>query len=405
MKLNKITRSIKFIALLIVVMGVSLVFGTTNISKATGLRANNKSVCSKPSKGNFGCLSRVKTDEAGITPATSLSPVGYGPMQFHTAYDLPFASSNPATIAIVDAYDHPSIKADLDIYNQTFGLPFFPNCSNKIKTGCFSKVNQTGSTKYPKVDSGWSLEIALDVETAHQICPNCKLILVEANSNSYRDLMTAVDTARKLGAKVISNSYGSAEFARETLYDSYFNYPGTAFVFSSGDNGYGTSYPAASNRVIAAGGTSLYLTDSNKRQSEVVWSGSGSGCSLYESKPAFQTDQGCANRTIADISAAADPNTGAAVYSSVPFQAQKGWFQVGGTSLSAPLIAGMYALAGGPAALTSAVAALYNASPSTLYDVLSGSNGTCGTFSYLCTGIVGFDGPSGLGSPIGLGAF
>jgi subtilase family serine protease len=329
-------------------------------------------------------------------------PKGYGPTQFHTAYNLPANSTNPATIAIVDAYNHPSIKADLDTYNSTFGLPSFPSCSASVTTSCFTKVNQRGGTSYPSTNSGWALEIALDVETAHQTCQNCKLILVEADSNSYANLMTAVDEARALGATVISNSYGSSEFSGETAYDSHFNHPGTAFTFSSGDNGYGATYPAASPYVTAVGGTSLSLTSTNTRQAESVWNGAGSGCSAFELKPSFQHDSGCSRRTIADVSADADPNTGAAVYDSVRYQGRKGWFQVGGTSLAAPLIAGVYALAGNLTTLAPANSMPYTSS-SNLYDVISGSNGTCGT--YLCNGGSGFDGPSGLGSPIGFGAF
>ncbi|MBI3624475.1 S8 family serine peptidase, partial [Candidatus Saccharibacteria bacterium] len=269
----------------------------------------------------------------------------------------------------------------------------------------FTKVNQRGGTSYPATNSGWALEIALDVETAHQTCQNCKLILVEADSSSYTNLMTAVDEARTLGATVISNSYGSGEFSGETSFDSYFNHPGVVFTFSSGDSGYGATYPAASPYVTAVGGTSLYLNANNSWLGESVWNGAGSGCSAYESKPGFQSDSGCVKRTIADVSADADPYTGAAVYDSIRYQGRLGWFQVGGTSLASPLIAGIYGLAGGVSQSTQANSVPYSLVnySTNLHDITTGSNGSCGT--YLCNGVSGYDGPSGLGSPLGFGAF
>ena len=404
MKLPRRFKATKTLLLAVLaISGISGFLALTSVatSQAANSHANEAAVCPAPPSSSARCHAHVVTDKTG-NPAVTTLPKGYGPIQFHTAYNLPATSANPATIAIVDAYDHPSIKADLDTYNSTFGLPYFPSCSASVTTGCFKKVNQRGGTAYPSANSGWALEIALDVETAHQTCQNCKLILVEADSSSYTNLMAAVDEARALGATVISNSYGSSEFAGETAYDSHFNHPGTAFTFSSGDNGYGASYPAASPYVTAVGGTSLALTGTNTRQSESVWSGAGSGCSAYEPKPVFQLDTGCSKRTIADVSADADPNTGAAVYDSVRYQGRRGWFQVGGTSLAAPLIAGVYALAGNLTASTPANAIPY-AATNNLYDIISGSNGACGT--YLCNGSSGYDGPSGLGSPVGPSAF
>jgi len=263
-------------------------------------------------------------------------------------------------------------------------------------------VNQSGLTSYPQQNSGWSLEIALDVEAAHAMCQNCGILLVEANSASYTNLMSAVDRAVLLGAIVVSNSYGSSEFSGETTYDSHFNHPGVAFTVSSGDAGYGTEYPAASRYVTAVGGTSLFLNGDGSYNHETAWSGAGSGCSSYESKPTWQTDTGCAKRSVADVSAVADPNTGAAVYDTVRYGGQSGWFQVGGTSLAAPVVAAIYALSGNvPAGQTES--SLPYGSPINLNDVLTGNNGTCG--SYLCVARVGYDGPTGLGSPKGTGAF
>lgn len=385
---------------------VFLVLVSASTTQATNENANNKKVCTDGTELEAGCFSRVKVNRGGAPVTTVNNPIGYGPTQLRTAYGVDVAGSNLSTIAIIDAYDHQSIKADLDVYNSTYKLPFFPNCSSTVTTSCFMKVNQTGGTKYPKANAGWALEIAMDVEVAHGICPSCKLILVEASSASYTNLLAAVDRARILGATVISNSYGSNEFSGETAYDSHYNYPGIAFLFSSGDNGYGVTYPAASPYVTAVGGTSLYLNSDNTRQTESVWAGAGSGCSAYEAKPAFQKDLGCARRTVADVSAVADPNTGAAVYDSVVLRGQKGWFQVGGTSLSAPIVAGIYGLAGDIAPSVYANSIPYTAPIGSLYDVALGVNGVCSSVNvYLCSGVVGYDGPSGLGSPIGLGAF
>ncbi len=381
-------------------LGWSLVAGVAN---SAGDRDFHRSVCQAGS--GIRCHADVVTNHKG-TPLSATAPVGLTPAQIHGAYNLPTVStsSSAPVIAIIDAYDDPYIKSDLDKYNSTFGLPQFPSCSASITSACFQKLNQRGGSTYPSANAGWSLEIALDVETAHQICQNCKLILVEADSSSYTNLMAAVDRARLVGAKIISNSYGSSEFSGETAYDSYFNYPGTVFTFSSGDNGYGPTYPAASPYVVSVGGTTLSLSGNNWL-AESAWSGSGSGCSIYEAKPVFQTDAGCSMRTIADVSAVADPNSGAAVYDSMRYQGQKGWFKVGGTSLAAPLIAGVYALAGNIGTATPANSVPYaQGSNLNLHDVVTGSNGTC-PVSYLCTGVSGYDGPTGLGSPSGLDAF
>jgi hypothetical protein len=290
------------------------------------------------------------------------------------------------------------------VYTNTYGIPDLPTCTSPADArACFVKVSQTGSTSaLPRKDAGWAREIALDIETAHQICQNCKLILVEASSNSFANLAAAEDEAALLGANVISNSYGGSEFSSETSgsYDGHFNHPGIAITVSSGDSGYGVEYPAASQYVTAVGGTTLNLNSSNQRTSETVWSGAGSGCSAYEPKPSWQTDTGCSRRTVADVSADADPASGASVYDTTRYQGQMGWFKVGGTSLSAPLIGGVYALGTLPV-----TAGSYPYSHRTsLFDVTSGSNGNCSP-SYLCTGVAGFDGPSGLGTPTGTGGF
>ncbi len=241
----------------------------------------------------------------------------------------------------------------------------------------------------------------MDVETVHEICQNCGILLVEASSASIEDLMQAVDQAVSQGATVASNSYGGAELSDETKLDGHFDKSGVAFTVSSGDGGYGVSYPAASPYVTAVGGTSLTLDKSGKWASEQVWNGSGSGCSRYEAKPAFQKDKSCSRRMVADVAADADPATGAAVYSSQKYQGHNGWFVLGGTSLSAPLVAGIYGLAG--SSFRPSNASIY-AHGVSLHDITIGENGNCRT-SYYCQAVTGYDGPTGLGSPKGVKAF
>jgi subtilase family serine protease len=364
---------------------------------AAAMAAGSRPVCPGPAAfGTARCHSHVVTDKHGSPNATK-SPTGYGPVQFQTAYSLPSSSAgNGQTIGIVDAYDDPNIESDLGVYSSHYGLPACTTAN-----GCFKKVNQTGGTSYPSKNAGWALEISLDVEIAHAVCPNCKILLVEATTNSFTNLLAAEDYAAS-HANILSNSWGGGESSGETSNDSHFNHVGLPITFSSGDGGYGVEYPAASQYVTAVGGTTLNLNSNNTRASETVWSGAGSGCSAYEPKPSWQADSGCIRRTVADVAADADPNTGASVYDTVRYQGQSGWFQVGGTSLASPIIASTYALAGNG---TSTVDGSYPYShlPG-LFDVTSGSNGSCSP-TYLCTGEVVYDGPTGNGTPKGTIAF
>ncbi|MEV4445596.1 MULTISPECIES: S53 family peptidase [Streptomyces] len=334
--------------------------------------------------------------ESDLTAAAA--PSGYGPASLQAAYNLPSSSGGSGqTVAIVDAYDDPNAEADLAVYRSQYGLSACTTAN-----GCFKKVNQTGGTSYPRGDSGWAEEISLDLDMVSAACPNCKILLVEASSATMTNLGTAVNTAVGLGAKYVSNSYGGSESSSDSTYDSsYFNHPGVAITVSSGDNGYGAEYPAASKYVTAVGGTSLKTSSTTRGWTDTVWSGAGSGCSSYDAKPTWQTDSGCAKRTVADVSAVADPNTGVAVYDS--YRQATGWMVFGGTSASSPLIAATYALAGAPSS-GSYPASFPYAHTSALYDVTSGSNGSC-SGSYLCTGTTGYDGPTGLGVPNGTTAF
>lgn len=377
--------------------------------QASAAESKARPVC-PTSVGKYHCMAQVAVDENGKIKTHATIPPGYGPAQFHSAYALASKAATQRTIAIVDANDNPNARADLTTYSNTMGIPDIATCkSPKQQSPCFIKVNQKGvAASYPKVDQGWALESSLDIQIAHAICQNCKIVLVEANSENMDDLGAAENTAAALGANVISNSWGGSESSDEVTMDSYFNHPGTAITVSSGDSGYGASYPAASPLVTAVGGTTLNLDANNQRSGETVWSGSGSGCSAYEPQPAWQKAlklKGCAKRMIADIAAVADPNTGAAVYDSTGYEGQSGWFQVGGTSLSAPLIAGVYALSG---SRVTTAQGLYTAASfgNNIFNVTSGSNSDSGcTPSFLCNAGVGWSGPTGLGTPIGAQAF
>ena len=392
------------------------------------LPANVERVCHRPAdpeKASCHALRRTDIGRGAHPKATFLYEKGYTPSDLQSAYELDDpgiqAGGSGKTIAIVDAYDNPNALQDLAVYRGTFPLPDGPTITKMNQGGqVIETLNTTTGTisegpgAAPPPNVGWGQEIALDLDMASAICPACNILLVEANSNSFNDLGAAVDTAAaQQGVNSISNSYGAKEFFFEEAYQDYYNHndKGIAITVSSGDSGYGVQFPAASRYVTAVGGTSLTHSTAGA-WSESVWSGAGSGCSAYIAKPTWQTDKGCANRTVADVSAVANPNTGVAVYDSYGSTVDANgdslnWYVFGGTSVSAPIIASVYALAGN--------AVNYGEYPysnaSSLYDVVSGSNGKCTTgknrskAAYLCTGVIGYDGPSGLGTPKGVGAF
>ncbi|MFD3453931.1 carboxypeptidase regulatory-like domain-containing protein [Streptomyces sp. NPDC058691] len=363
-----------------------------------------ETACGAAKKGEATCYALRRTDVASAKGLrTASAPGGFGPADLRSAYNLPAGGGAGQTIAIVDAFDDPTAEEDLAVYREQYGLPA---CTTD--NGCFTKVDQRGGTNYPQPDPGWAGEISLDLDMVSAIAPNAHILLVEADTPSFDDLGAAVDQAVALGAKFVSNSYGtdyrfgSGEDPSGTVgLDVHYNHPGVAMVASSGDYGYGVSYPAASPYVTAVGGTSLTADGGTGRGwSESAWDGAGSGCSLYEPKPAFQTDTGCENRAVADVSAVADPATPVAVYQTY---GGGGWAQFGGTSAGSPIIAAVYANAGTPVAGTYPNSYPYAAGAG-LYDVTDGSNGTCAP-AYLCTGAAGYDGPTGLGTPNGLRAF
>lgn len=383
-------------------------------------RMHDRHVCGQTAGGAASCNALVLTTSKGklfnAKPKASSTIAGYHPADLQSAYKLPSASAGKGqTVAIVDAYDDPNVAADLNTYRSQFGLPAVSSCSvaggKVVSPGgpCFAKVGQTGSTtSLPKRNSSWSQEISLDVDMVSATCPNCNILLVEASSPSYANLGSAVNEAAQLGANEISNSYGGGESSADTSYDtSYYHHPGIAVTASSGDEGYGPEYPAASQYVTAVGGTTLNQGGSSRGWSETAWSDAGSGCSTVDPRPSWQASNPvigplCGHRAIADVSADADPNTGVAVYDSYASQGYRGWLVFGGTSVSSPIIASVYALAGNAGSVT------YGSYPyshtSSLNDVTSGSNGSCGGTA-LCTAGSGWDGPTGLGTPSGTGAF
>jgi subtilase family serine protease len=393
----------------------------TTAAASTAAKVTWSPACSTPAKGQMACkalrvtggttaFQKTNAHADAVTPkaADAATPSGYGPSNLQSAYGLTsVAASNGSgeTIAIVDAYNDPNAEADLAKYRSYYGLSACTTAN-----GCFKKVSQTGSTtSLPSSDTGWSEEISLDVDMASAICPNCNILLVEATSATMANLGKAVNEAVTLGAKYVSNSYGGSESSSDSTYDtSYFNHPGVAITVSAGDSGYGAEYPAASKYVTSVGGTALSTSSNSRGWTESVWEtssteGTGSGCSSYDAKPTWQTDTGCSKRTIADVSAVADPATGVSVYDSYGVTA--GWYTFGGTSASSPIIAGVYALGGTPSSSSYPASFPYaSAGTSALNDVTSGSNGSCGS-SYLCTAKSGYDGPTGWGTPEGVAAF
>lgn len=390
-------------------LGFALTLAAANPAAADIVRIERSGptfhVAACPHGNPFGtarCHAHIVTDARGNPflgkpngASPRAIPSGYGPSDLRTAYGLTSASANNGSgkvIAIVDAYGYPTAESDLQVYRSQFGLP---TCT--VANGCLIIRNQNGGTTAPRSDTGWDQEQALDLDMASAICPNCRILLVQANSSSFANLASAVDYAASFGGVVaISNSYGGSEYSSEVNDQSHYNNPttrGIAVTVSSGDSGYGVEFPAASSNATAVGGTHLVLGSP-----ETVWSGAGSGCSAYITKPSWQTDPGCARRTVADVSAVADPNTGVAVYGPSS-RARSAWLVFGGTSVAAPLIAGVYAVSGGVVPLSKTYGTAGG-----FHDVTSGSNGSCGG-TYLCTGMPGYDGPSGLGTPNGTSSF
>jgi hypothetical protein len=433
---------------------------------------------------------RARTHPLGFTHIGTPQPrspgagdFGLRPQDLHAAYQLPTASASTQTVAIVDAYHDLSAEADLQEYGQTFALG---ECTGA--SGCFRQVNQNGETGAPpfprtKLEleaarlgtpeqhelaesaERWALEISLDIEVVRAVCQNCRILLVEARSPGYEDLERAERTAISLGANEVSNSWGGPEAGVTPALESAspFNHPGVVITASSGDFGYlgwdaetpaergYVEFPASSPHVVAVGGTRLSLGAGASWTGESVWNGNGAGgggCSAaFTAQPWQQgvadwSGVGCAaKRAIADVAADADPYTGFAVHDSSPEceasyeeagvkHVLPSWCTLGGTSLSSPLLASVFALAGGAGGVRYPARTVYEnetRSPASLHDVTLGSNGECASGFDVKTGLAsctpaeeaqascssrliclagpGYDGPSGVGTPNGIGAF
>ncbi len=394
----------------------------------------------------------AKGPAGGLTPADLASAYAYSPA----------AGGTGQTVAIVDAFDDPTIASDLQTFDSEYGLA---ECTKA--NGCFEKVGQTGSaTSLPAADKvGWSIEISLDVETVHSVCPACKIELVEANSESLADLAASVDEAVALGANEVSNSYGALETEMGSTEQAAYNHSGIVIAASAGDSGYLNwdwigelleapgvpDAPASLASVVAVGGTSLELTSRGARKRETVWNDSGQpsgeefkqfaagggGCSTLFSAPAWQqsvadwSSTGCGSKRLDnDVSADADPYTGFDIYDSYRYAKSftGGWLTVGGTSLASPLVSALFGLSGGSHGASYPAQTLYEhlGQAGALYDVTGGGNGYCdaeapepcgepevnesfgdvdceGTLA--CDAATGYDGPTGVGTPNGLGAF
>ncbi len=377
--------------------------GSTHASTESGSASYTPAGCNAPPKTTkpgvryARCFALLRSSGGRVT-ASAVSPntAALGPADIQAAYRLP-ATGQGQTVAIVDAFGDSAAEADLSTFRSHFGLPACTTAN-----GCFRKVDQTGGVTFPGDSSDWALETSLDLDAVSSACPNCHILLVEAGSDALADLGAAEDEAVALGAKFVSNSYGwLGEFTGETAYNHYYDHPGVAVTASTGDVGDVTNWPASDPNVIAVGGTTLTRGSGTARGwSESVWGGGGSGCSPEEPRPAYQASivTGCTMRAIADVSADADPVTGLAVYDTMGYG---GWMQVGGTSLAAPLVASMYALAGTPTPNSYPVTYPYQ-KPGGLFDVTEGTNGECG--NVLCQAGPGWDGPTGLGTPNGVAA-
>jgi subtilase family serine protease len=387
-------------------------------------------LCSRPADLRVRRCDAILRNDIAMTEHPAAAPYGYSPADLQSAYMLaPSSAANGAdqTVAIVDAYDDPKAESDLAVYRSTFGLPACTTAN-----GCFRKVNQNGlASPLPAKDAGWGGEESLDLDMVSAICPHCHILFVEA-SNAGNGLDIAVNTAVRLKANVISNSYGGGEYAKN---DPAFVHPGIVITASAGDGDYydcdpdgpyqsctGPEQPASFANVVAVGGTRLVRTSNSRGWSESVWNdvisrnnddgGTGSGCSKLVPKPVWQTDTGCTMRSETDISAVADPDTPVAVYDSFP---SGGWGAYGGTSVASPLIAGVFALAGNATSVAQPAGVWYHKG-AYLNDVTTGNDLVPSTvnrrtvacpaaWEYICYAGAGYDGPTGWGTPNGVRAF
>jgi kumamolisin len=307
------------------------------------------------------------------------SPSGETPASIRPVYQLP-STGGSQTIALVDAFDYPTAEHDLGVFSSQFGLPACTTAN-----GCFKKVFAAGSP--PQANCGWGQEAALDIEWAHAMAPNAKIVLVEAASNSFTSLFTAVDVATAQatsggGKGEVSMSWSGSEFSTESSFDGHFQNNNVVYFASSGDSGGVNGYPSVSPYVVSAGGTTIHRNGSGQFTSETGWSGSGGGPSRYENKLSYQNNVAGTNvtkRSAPDFSFDADPNSGVSVYDSTRCQGRSGWLVFGGTSVSSPSLAGIVNLAGhfAPSSVSELTTIYSNRSnASDFRDITSGSAGS-----------------------------
>ncbi len=406
---------------------VSLLVAPSAVGAAPVWSHRDAHICGPGMAGQAGCTSIARTFYANgleyhaATPAQlnaaarAAASVSYGAADIRTAYGITGQGDPSRVIAIVDAYDDPGAYANLSTYRSSMGLPAIQNCSlsgltsltSASSSPCFAKVNQTGGTRLPSANSGWSNEIDLDLQAASAVCPRCSLLLLEASTSSFANLGTAVTTASNTPhVLAISNSYGTTSDVSQASYPAWETAAkkGIAVMAATGDWGYATSFPASSSDVIGVGGTTLSVGANGARTAETAWSSTGSGCSTYNAAPSWQFNAAwlanpgsisnpCGTlKALSDLSADADPGSGLRIYTT--YSGTTGWWTFGGTSLSTPLMAALYAMQG----FGTGLAGAYAWAPTTPhFDVTSGSNGTCSP-SVLCNATSGWDGPTGLGS-------
>ena len=399
------------------VLAATLILVITALSTAVAASAapgagRLRPACPAPPPGQARCYVLVAPQtavNAALAAGRPAQPQGLSPQDIDQAYRLPVARGRGSTVAVVEAYNTAHLARWLSIYRRQYHLPACTQAS-----GCLRIVNQQGQrSPLPNsglaVTYGWDAEASLDVSMVSAACPRCHILVVEARTQDFSDLATAEDTAARLGAVAISNSYGGREDGALQAYARHYQHPGHVIVVSAGDSGFtAASFPANLSTVTAVGGTVLTRAHNARGWAERVWNNQagagGSGCSAYVAKPAWQHDPHCPGRTVADVAAVAwnipiyDTNYG-------------GWLSVGGTSAGSPLIAGLYALAGHTATFKPGQEYRH---PHAFFDITRGNNAwvydgippglLCGG-DYLCTARAGYDAPTGLGTPDGTSGF
>ncbi len=384
--------------------------------RAAPLPAGERAVCPAPSRpGQMQCMSIIRTTASRQAARPAARILGYGPASLRSAYKIALAAARSGrgrAIAIVDAFSDPRAASDLATYRAHYHLG---SCTKANR--CLRILNEHGkASPLPAANRNWAAEESLDLDMVSAICPKCHILLVEAHTASASDLAIAENTAVAKGARYVSNSWSGGEFLGQDTFNHFFNHPGAAIDFASGDFGYGPAYPTDLQYVTAVGGTTLRHSRTRRGWTETVWGsrkprgalGTGSGCSTLEAKPSWQladatAPDGCLNRTENDVAADANPRTGVAVFDT--YRIPGSWHEFGGTSAATPIITAVYALAGTPTSGSYPAEYPYLHSRG-LFNVASGSDGSCeANRQYLCSGGHGYNGPTGLGTPNGTGAF